>query len=383
MVNATAPLAVLVDTVGSDAFTARPAIPAEVRASLDGPPLFTPGSRVVVGPILEVGPPGGRAKVQVQNLSSTATAFVQVTLNDAWGGPVAPPTSASICAGGVGSFELSLANGAGWAGSVRVESLPGPGSEGTVDVPNIGAQVQLESADGRIDATASAAAYPLLAETQSFRWPDGQGRCGTESGATLLAVPDVRAEDTSIVLTNVVPAPGVTQAAVLLYDQNGFVGARCQRLAAQQTVVLDVSHLWPLAPTFRGSAFISATWWNHAVIVQGRVRNVVGLTALGVRRAGPQLGAPSRGDPVGGDPLTVSVALPLRPRPRPARRPPQPARSGHLRLRGDAAAAGPEHRVWAAGGPAGVVAGGARGAVRPSPRCAQHPHPVARSKVIF
>jgi len=62
-------------------------------------------------------------------------------------------------------------------------------------------------------------------------------------------------------------------------------------------------------PGFRGSAVISATFWEHEVFDGngGFVRNVVGLAAVSVERVGSVLGDPIPGDESAG---TESVPIP-------------------------------------------------------------------------
>ncbi len=301
VVNATELLAVTVDLRGDDRLLTYAAVPGEVRASLDGPPLFTPGSPVVFGPLADTGT-GGPASVHVQNLDSSAVARVRLTLLDPWGSPDGLPLETDVCPGGGTTFDLPPAPTGNRLGSARVESLGSGSSEDPP--PNVSAVVTLSDAarDGRLGQPA--ATYRLQPESQAFRWPDGEGRCGAASGAALLALPAIDASTDRLVVANAVPYAGVTQVAVLLFDQNGLVGGLCPALAAQQAreIVLDAHG--PAGDVWRGGALVSAAWWSHAVIDARRVRNVVGLTAVVLQRAtGSEMA----------DDLAATVGLPLRP----------------------------------------------------------------------
>lgn len=309
VVNATEPLAILADTLGSDGVATHAAVPAEMRAGPSGPPLFTAGSPEALAPLFLDA--GSRAAVHVGNLSSSLPATVRVSVMDAYGSPVQPPDIAELCPSGAVTVDLRVADeGGAWYGSLRVENITPPDAEGTV--ANLASSVLVRRA--RVPGAGSAAlfGYELPPEQQTYRWPDGGGRCGIESGAALVAVPGVGRAGVSragsrLIVANAVPWPGATQASLLFYDQNGFVGGSCQRLAAQEVVALKLDSIGFLAPGFRGNAFISANWWNHAVVAKREVRNVVGLSVLHIQQ---------QGDPAANsyiDQVTAGMGVPLRP----------------------------------------------------------------------
>jgi hypothetical protein len=308
VVNATEPLAILADTLGGDRLATHAAVPAEMRAGPSGPPLFTAGSPEAVAPLYLDG--DSRATLHVGNLSSTLAATVRVTVMDAYGSPIRPPDIAELCPSGAATVDISLPGQSGtWYGSVRVENIVPPDAEGAV--ANLASSVLVRTDPGASSGAAALFSYELPPEQQTYRWPDGGGRCGIESGAALVSLPGVGRASGSvagsrIIVANAVPWPGATQAAILFYDQNGYVGGSCQRLAAQEVVALDVDHLGFLAPGFRGNAFVSASWWNHAVIAQREVRNVVGLAVLHVQHHAGQPGD-------GIDHVGASMGLSLRP----------------------------------------------------------------------
>jgi riboflavin kinase/FMN adenylyltransferase len=75
--------------------------------------------------------------------------------------------------------------------------------------------------------------YNLLAEGEAFDWDAGRGSGGTTSGSGVIAIPALsKADNTSgttseIAIANLVPQPGFTDFAVLLFDQNGLVDYVC------------------------------------------------------------------------------------------------------------------------------------------------------------
>lgn len=300
-VNATELLAITVDLVGEDRRLNYPAVPGEVRASLGGPPLFTPGSPTVFGPLLDA-ESGGQASLHVQNLDSRTAARVRLTLLDPWGSPSGLPLETDVCAGGGVTLPLPPPTSGVRLGSARVESLGPTTPESTL--PNVSAVVTLWGGIREVPLGRAAATYPLLPESQTFRWPDGEGRCGAASGAALLALPALNAATDQLVVANAVPHAGVTQVAILLFDQNGLVDGLCPALAAQQTREIPLAAHGPSGSSWHGGALVSAAWWSHAVIDARRVRNVVGLTAVVLHRTG---------GPAVADGLAATVGLPLRP----------------------------------------------------------------------
>ncbi len=111
-----------------------------------------------------------------------------------------------------------------------------------------------------------------------------------QSGAALFGLPSIGRQGPSatgavrasrILLHNGAEVPGFTDLAVYLYDQNGFLDVSCQRLNQRQVTVTDLQALGFLSTGFRGSALVSAAFWEHDVFApDGRhLRNVVSLLA--------------------------------------------------------------------------------------------------------
>ncbi|MEO8082810.1 MAG: hypothetical protein ABI780_03245 [Ardenticatenales bacterium] len=305
------PLAVSVDIVGADRLLSYTAVPAEFKAAIDGPALFTPGSPVAFGPLARDPRVADGATVHVHNLDAVRPARVRLTVLDAWGSPEGPPLDRVVCAGGGETVRLPTPAAGVEVGSVRVESVADPVEPDdpratAVPPPNISAVVALAEAGGSSGGPygARAAVYTLAPEQQAFRWPSGAGRCGAESGVALIALPAVDGATDRLYVANAVPNAGVTQVAVLLFDQNGLIDGLCRPVTAQQSIALDLASHGLLGSPWRGGALVSAAWWSHSVLDARRVRNVVGLTALVLHR-------PAAADL--GDALTAAVGLPQRP----------------------------------------------------------------------
>jgi hypothetical protein len=107
---------------------------------------------------------------------------------------------------------------------------------------------------------------------------------------------------TELAIQNVVPKPGFTDFAIFLYDQNGLLDYVCEKLNEKQVEYIDLSTWGWVQPGFKGSAVISATFWEHDVFDgDGRfLRNVVGLAALKIERVVPTGNLPTPGDLVAG-----------------------------------------------------------------------------------
>ena len=281
-----APQVGVVDVVGADRLTSNVAVPAEFKAAIAGPPLFTPGSPVAFGPLVRTATDGGT--LHVLNLDAARPARLRITVHDPWGSPEGPPIERFICPGGGATVALPLAADVGAGaepGSIRVESLPDVpdvlGGSATVEsAPNVSAVVTLRDAAGPYGVPA--ASYALLPEAQAFRWPDGAGRCGAESGVALIALPAVGSDVDRVYIANAVPNLGLTQVAVMLFDQNGRIGGVCRPIAAQQTIALNMAAHGLQGTGWRGGALVSAAWWSHAVIDNRRVvrKEILGAGVL-------------------------------------------------------------------------------------------------------
>jgi hypothetical protein len=106
----------------------------------------------------------------------------------------------------------------------------------------------------------------------------------------------------------VVPKPGLTNFALFIHDQNGLIDVLCETLGSGQVEYINLDNWGFINPGFKGSAVISATFWEHEVFDSrgGFVRNLVGLTAVKVERSGTVLGSPIPGDESAGN-----IAFPI------------------------------------------------------------------------
>ena len=111
-----------------------------------------------------------------------------------------------------------------------------------------------------------------------------------QSGAALFGLPSIGRDLPSatgatrasrILLHNSAEIPGFTDLAVYLYDQNGFLDVSCEKLNQRQVTVMDLQTLGFLSDGLRGSALVSAAFWEHDVFAPdgGHLRNVVSLLA--------------------------------------------------------------------------------------------------------
>jgi len=329
-VRAGQPLAIAVDNVSPEVLMTYTGRPAELNFTFppgtpapDQPcdPFFTPGSQVNYAPLIYREFQGWDTTLWVQNLSSTFNAKAKVVFLDASGGIITTLTD-WICPRGSRTYHLSLvANLPGqWVGSARVESQNwfSAGSL-SAPAPNIVAVAELVRYSDPTHATAlEGLAYPLLTEAEAFDWqsgPPAQPFCPGPGCTGRLALPDV-SESSEIAIQNLVPEPGLTNAAVFLYDQNGLLDILCQTLNSQQVEYIDLATWGYVQPGFKGSAVISATAWDHPVFDQaGQLRvNPVGLAGVIIQRS-PTIRNPKseirNWQDTPGDPSAGSIAFPL------------------------------------------------------------------------
>jgi hypothetical protein len=308
-VRGSQPLGLVVDTIGPNHFTSYKGIAGDVD-SLQ----FSTGAQVNYAPLIYNQQQGWDTLIQVQNLSSTTAAKVKVYFLDHGGGIVTTLVD-WICPRGSQTFFLPVINGipGNWVGSARVESQEwwSPGDP-LVDPPRVMSVVLLERWDDPARSLRrEAMAYNAFSECTTFDWQIGNGD-GTD-GSAVLALPLLAKENrnitTEIAITNLVPKPGFTDFAILLYDQNGLIDHVCQKLSEKQVEYIDLSRWGFIAPRWLGSAVISATFWEHDVFDAqgGFTRNIVGLAAVAVERVGGTLGAPD----VPGDESKAYEAFPI------------------------------------------------------------------------
>jgi hypothetical protein len=307
-VRGSEPLSVVVDTIGRDLLMTYHGHPSELKYTFDGAPTFTVGSPVVYGPLLYSEYQGWDSLVQVQNLSQVTAAKVKVYFLDR-GGNIITTLVDWICAGGSQGFYLPvIAQLPGnWVGSVRVESQDWfSAGQPNVSAPDVVAVAQLiKYADLTRTQPLEAVAYDLFPEQRAYDWQVGSGWGGLWSGVGRIGIPSFMKDvggsglTTELAIANLVPKPGFTDFVIYVYDQNGLVSSVCEKLNERQVEYLDVgANLAFLPDGFKGSAVISAVFWEHDVFdTYGYfLRNLVGLAAVKIERTGTTMGADVPGD---------------------------------------------------------------------------------------
>jgi hypothetical protein len=307
-VRASQPMSIVVDIIGHDVLMSYHGNPSELKYTFEGAPQFTTGSQVAYGPLIYSEYQGWDSLVQVQNLSSVTNAKVKVYFLDRSGG-VITTLSDWICPGGSQGFYLPVVSNmpGNWVGSVRVESqswfVPG---QPEVPAPNITGVVQLlKYADIARTQPLEAIAYDLFPEQRAFDWQLGAGWGGLYSGVGRIGIPSFMKDvggtglTSELAIANIVPKPGFTDFIIYIFDQNGLVTSLCEKLNEKQVEYLDVASSMAFVPEgFKGSAVISAVFWEHDVFDDGGrfTRNLVGLAAVKIERTGTLLGSDIPGD---------------------------------------------------------------------------------------
>ena len=198
-----------------------------------------------------------------------------------------------------------------WVGSIRVESQDWwtPGTNG-VNAPDVvGVATLMKYGDVARTETQQAIAYNLLVEHKAYIWQAGAGAGGLSSGVGLIAIPSLLKDldgsgvTSETAIMNLVAKPGFTDFAIYIYDQNGLLDFICEKLHSRQVEYIDLQTWGYVNNGFKGSAVISATFWEHDVFdPDGKfVRNLVGLGAVMVERTGTRLGEDIPGDEAAGD----------------------------------------------------------------------------------
>jgi hypothetical protein len=245
-----------------------------------------------------------------------------------------------ICPRGTQSFPLAVIDGlpGNWVGQVRVESqewwTPG---DPKVLPPNIVSIAELIRWDGpQQTVLLEGVAYNLFPEQQAFDWQLGSdckdkfGRTvkgGLCSGVGLIGIPSFMNNmggggetglTTELAIANLVPKPGFTDFAMYIYDQNGLLDFVCEKLNEKQVEYINVADWNYINEGFKGSAVISAVFWEHPVLEQGSlgqakyVRNLVGLAAVKVERFNwPLVPSPDPAFDAPGDQSSASEGFPV------------------------------------------------------------------------
>ncbi|MEO8083720.1 MAG: hypothetical protein ABI780_07865 [Ardenticatenales bacterium] len=241
----------------SDGLASYVAPPADLRPSFRAQPVFTAGSPVLFGPWVRGGA-GARSRLTVQNMAVDRSATVRLTVRAAG---LVVSAHATVCPRGSVTWDtdrlapLSELPG-DWTGDVRVESIADPAVD--EPPPNLVGLVRtsMRSIDRRSPAdvdggnAAGAVAYELLTVP-----PIGRAKAATR----LVALPDVGG---SIVVADLSGGVGGTAFGLFLFDANGLVAVRCQRLPPFGSVQLNVGVLGGRGAPFRGAALVSAASWS-------------------------------------------------------------------------------------------------------------------------
>ncbi len=315
-VRASEPLGIAVDIYGRDALMTYIGEPQpfdyEIEEDERLGPVFNTAEQVAYGPLIYSEYQGWDTGVQVMNLSATVNAKVKVYFLDR-SGDVITTLVDWVCPRGSQTFFLPVVADlpGGWVGSIRVESQDWwtPGTI-QVDAPSVvGVATLIKYADVARSEVQEAIAYNLLPEHKAYVWQVGSGPGGTYSGVGLLAVPSLFKDldgsglTAELSIMNITAKPGFTDFAIYIYDQNGLLDFVCQKLHDRQVEYIDLQTWGYVNNGFKGSAIISATFWEHDVFDGSGnfVRNLVGLGAVMVERTGTRYGEDVPGDEAAGD----------------------------------------------------------------------------------
>ncbi|MCB0217174.1 MAG: hypothetical protein KDH92_11090 [Chloroflexi bacterium] len=321
--RASQPLGIAVDIAGRDLLMTYVGEPHELSFQFDPSrkPYASDGDQVAFGPLVYSEYQGWDSGVQVQNLSATENAKVKLYFLDR-SGDVITTLVDWICPRGSQTFFLPAIGTlpGNWVGSIRVESQDWwAAGANPVDPPNVVAVAQLiKYNDVARTEMLEALAYNLLPEHKAFDWQVGANGGGLESGVGLIAIPSLLKDlgktgtTSELAIANLVTKPGFTDFALYIFDQNGLLDFICQKLNDRQIEYIDLQTWGYLGTGFKGSAIVSATFWEHDVFDPGGffIRSLVGLGAVSIERSGTRLGedipgdesAGSRGIPFTNDP---------------------------------------------------------------------------------
>jgi uncharacterized repeat protein (TIGR01451 family) len=306
-------MGVAVDIYGRDILMTYIGEPAPFDfGALDGDTSPSTGEEVAYGPLIYSEYQGWDTGVQVMNLSPIVNAKVKIYFLDR-SGDVITTLVDWICPRGSQTFFLPIvADLPGtWVGSTRVESQAW-WTSGTnpVAVPDIvGVATLMKYGDVARTEMQQAMAYNLLPEHKAYSWQIGANAGGPESGVGLIAIPSLLKDldgsgvTSEIAIMNLVQKPGFTDFAIFIFDQNGLLDYVCQKLHDRQVEYIDLQTWGYVSSGFKGSAIISATFWEHDVFdAEGFfLRSLLGLGAVSVERTGTRLGEDIPGDEAAGD----------------------------------------------------------------------------------
>ncbi|MEO8083284.1 MAG: proprotein convertase P-domain-containing protein [Ardenticatenales bacterium] len=313
-IRATQKMGIVVDITGQDTLMTYVGEPSEINYSYDpNKALFSAGNQVGFAPLTYSEYQGWDTGIQVQNLSPVVAAKVKVYFLDR-GGDIITTLVDWVCPRGSQTFFLPVVADlpGNWVGSARVESQEWitPGGPNVL-APNIVAVATLiKYSDVARTTMTQAIAYNLLPEHKIFDWQIASGTGGgLDAGVGLVAIPSLLKDlahsglTSELAITNVVPKPGFTDLIIYIFDQNGLMDYVCQKLNEKQVEYIDLQTWGYVNNGFKGSAIISAFFWEHDVF-NGRgqfERNLVGLGAVAIERRGGKLGEDVPGDEAAGD----------------------------------------------------------------------------------
>lgn len=307
------PMAISIDQIGRDALMTYNGVPSQIDYTFHNrdDALFSLGSQINYGPLIYREFNGWQTGVQVQNLSSVVNAKVKVYFLDN-SGDIITTLVDWVCPRGSQTFFLPVINSlpGNFVGQIRVESQDwfSPGDP-AVPAPNIVSVAQLmRFGDTGMTSLLEAVAYNLFTEPQVFDWQIGSGYGGLQSGVGLIGIPSLLKDlrntgiTTELAIMNAVPKPGFTDFAIYIYDQNGLLDYVCEKLNEKQVEYINLNDWGYINAGFKGSAVISATFWEHDVFDNGGgfARNLVGLGAVKIERQGTVLGNDIPGDEAAG-----------------------------------------------------------------------------------
>ena len=305
-------MGIAVDIIGRDVLMTYVAEPAEINYTFDPNQAVTrTAQQVAFGPLIYSEYQGWDTGIQVQNMSGVTAAKVKVYFLDR-SGDIITTLVDWVCPRGSQTFFLPVIFDlpGNWVGTVRVESQEwfSPGNP-LVLPPNITAVATLiKYNDAARTETTEAIAYNLLPEHKIYDWQIGYGGGGLDSGVGLIAIPSLLRDlqgsglTSELAIANVVPKPGFTDFVIYFYDQNGLLDYICQKLNEKQVEYIDLQTWGYINEGFKGSAIISAWFWEHDVFDDqgGFLRNLVGLGAVAIERKGTRLGEDVPGDEAAG-----------------------------------------------------------------------------------
>ena len=303
------PAGVAVDLIGTDVLMTYIGEPAELNYTFDpDQAAASPGNQVAFGPLLYSEYQGWDSGVQVMNLSPVHAAKVKAYFLDR-SGDIITTLVDWICPRGSQTFFLPVIHDlpGNWVGSIRVESQEWVTPAGPLaQPPNIvGVATLVKYSDAQRTETREAIAYNLLPEHKVFDWQvGGLGAGGLEGGVGLIAIPSLMKDlddigyTSEFAVANVVPKPGFTDFAIYIFDQNGLLDYVCQKLNEKQVEYIDLQTWGYVNNSFKGSAIISAVYWEHEVFGPDGffLRNLLGLAAVSVERSQTSLGTDIAGD---------------------------------------------------------------------------------------